>query len=237
MIHSYNNILEVIEQLEASETRYLILRNYDNLLNDALYMNGHGDIDILCENSLKLAKSLNATPDPNHIKNGKHDGVHFYIFIAGERVSLDLRFVGDGYYCSKWQKDMLQRRVLFHSFYVMNKEDYFYSLIYHAIFQKEMLTEEYKNRLLSMAHDLDIKLHDDKIKTFVMELEQYMIKHNYIYIYPKDYYVSLNTKYIVNSSLLHFEFNKWLKHNKFILKVCIIKVLVQLKHLLIRKVQ
>ena len=38
-----------------------ILRNYDNLLDDEIYMGGHGDVDLICEDSTVFAKSFKRT--------------------------------------------------------------------------------------------------------------------------------------------------------------------------------
>ena len=148
----YANFRDVLEVLHRNQILYVILRNYDNLLEQKVYMDGHGDVDMLVEDSYKVADLLGAKTYQMH----GDDGTHYYVIVNRQRVSLDLRHIGDGYYCKRWQQDMLKRRVKYNGFYVMNVEDYFYSLIYHAILQKPIFSEEYRNRLSIMAKQLGI---------------------------------------------------------------------------------
>lgn len=226
----YNSILELIQTLNQSSSPYVILRNYENLLEESLYMDGHGDIDLLCCNSVQLAKDLNALPHKGHFKNGVHDKVHFFIYLNKEYVSLDLRFVGDGYYCRKWQEDILKRRVLHNGFYVMGELDYFYSLIYHAVFQKNIFSEDYKNRLTIMAKKLGIEVKEESIVFFVSLLEKFMDQNNYTYVYPTDKHVPLNIRLIQNINLLQSDFKLWWLHWKYNTKNRLIEKLVCIKH-------
>src|SRR5690554_5015487 len=95
----FDTIQELIEHLNASSVAYAVLRNYDNLLEDEIYMEGHGDIDLICEDSMKLASEIGAVDHPGHVKNGQGNGTHYIVYINNVEVSLDLRHVGDGYYC------------------------------------------------------------------------------------------------------------------------------------------
>jgi hypothetical protein len=213
--YSYSTIKEVFDLLHHYEIEYVVLRNYDNILENEIYMDGHGDIDLLCSNSVELAKKIKANPDVNHFNNGLHDKVHYFFYINNNSVSLDLRFVGDNYYCEKWEKEMLERRVLHKGFYVLSDEDHFYSLIYHAIFQKECFSEEYNKRLIEMAEKLNIKLTDRAIPSFVSVLESYMKKNHYQYVYPKDKYVPFMKKYIIDQSIFKFITADWFNHIKY----------------------
>lgn len=223
----YKSISEIIEILHQHGIPYLILRNYDNLLEKDMYMDGHGDVDMLVGNSDEVKNVLGAQTFASH----GDDGTHYYVMIDGQRVSLDLRSVGDGYYCRKWQQELLERRVLHNGFYVMCPEDYFYSLIYHAVLQKPYLSDDYKRRLVVMAEGLGVDVSmDSDIKVFIKLLETYMRKHGYTYTYAQDIFVPLHTKYISKDLL---EANKklaWL-HWKFELKVSIISFAVKCKHL------
>lgn len=226
----FKSIHEVINTLKHQQVNYLILRNYDNMLSDDIYMDGHGDVDCLCVDARHMSNILGAkvyTNKPNQVCN---DGTHFYILIRGKEVSLDLRHVGDGYYCEKWQRDMLSRKVEHDGYYVMEKEDYFYSLIYHAILQKPYLSLEYRQRLSKMAIELGF---EDKLyseKELICMLELYMQKHGYTYTYPMDIFVPLHTKYISKRLLTPNRYLAW-KHWKFDTQVSILHFLVCLKHL------
>jgi len=231
----YNNIIAFIEALNNAKIPYIVIRNYDNLLEDALYMEGHGDIDLLCANSIELAKKIHAFPQEFHIKNGVEDGVHYYVFINGAYCSLDLRYLGDGYYCEKWEEDLLKNREKHNGFYVPSSTDYFYSLIYHAIFQKNKFSKEYQERLEKMAKDLHIKLQGNTLSDFVHLLEKHMEERGYTYVYPKDKYVPFKKKYIQNENLLVVDKQLKRQHFAFHTKVACIEFLVKIKHRLFGK--
>lgn len=228
------DIQSFVQALNQSDVPYLVLRNYENMLSPEIYMDGHGDIDLLCADSKALAKSVGAMAYTNKVKEVCDDGVHYYVMIANKHVSLDLRSVGDGYYCTKWQKEMLERRILKDGFYVMDELDYVYSLMHHAILQKRAFSDEYRNRLTEMCKRQQIHVTDDSPQCFIRLLETYMEEHGYTYTYPIDTFVPLNKRYI-SSALLEKNISLAFKHWKFDTKVNIIECLVKIKHLLLGK--
>lgn len=229
----FNSITEVFDLLNHHKINYAVLRNYDNLLDDDIYMDGHGDVDLICEDSAVFAKVLHAFPQEFHVKNGEPDGTHYYIYLKGKYVSLDLRHIGDGYYCEKWEKEMLERRVLYNGFYVMNEEDYFYTLIYHAIYQKPSLSIEYQKRLTKMAENLNLDSGSNQSSDFISLLETYMRNNNYRYQYPKDKYVPFKKEHIQDKSLLDFHFQDYFKNSVFHSKIALIEFLVKMKQRLL----
>lgn len=231
----YNNINEVLEALNNSNIDYLVLRNYDNLLEDEIYMDGHGDIDLLCADSRKLASALHAIDHPGHIKNGEGNGTHYFIFINNVQVSLDLRHIGDGYYCEKWERDLLDRRRKHEGFYVLSTDDYFYSLIYHAIFQKHTFSKEYQQRLQKMAEKLGIETKNYSLSFFVNLLESHMKKHGYHYEYPKDKHVPLKREHIQDKSLFVMHSSRYWEHLIFETKVNAMALLVKIYHKTIKR--
>lgn len=231
---NYSSIKEVIELLNKSNVPYLILRNYENLLNDEIYVSGHEDIDLLCEKSEDIVRVLNAEQSDFHKKGIVKDRTHYYIYIADKKVDLDLRHCGDGYYCEKWERDMLRTCVLFNGFYVPNKIDYFYSLIYHAVLQKKVLSEEYLDRLWTMAEELQIPLKTKEELTFIKELENFMSKRGYNFTYTSDFYIPLQFQK-VNRQMVVTDCKLQLQHFLFHSKVHLIEVLVKVKHLLLNK--
>lgn len=177
---NFKSAEELFTKLNAANANYLVLRNYENLLDPEIYVGGHGDIDILCEDSQIIVNILNAKV------YGKDDCTHYYVFINGDKAYLDLRHIGDDYYCEKWEKNLLKNKIPHQCFYVMNQEDYFYTLIYHAILQKKMFSEEYRVRLTSMAEDLGIDAGKCQEKDFLMILMKYMKENGYVFRYSKD---------------------------------------------------
>lgn len=224
----YNNFQEVIDILNGNNIPYLILRNYDNLLDDSMYMDGHGDVDMLVENSVETCKIIQACSYPKRIG----DITHFFIYVNNKKVKLDMRYVGDGYYCEKWEKEMLARRIKEKSFYVMNKEDYFYSLIYHAILQKRVFSSEYAQRLAVMAKALNIEISSkDCLGQYIAELEKYMKKNSYKYTYTVDKHVPLLTKYVSHALIEKNHRLFWL-HWKYETHLSMLEFAVKCKHLI-----
>lgn len=229
----FSSIQEVFEILHTKKINYAVLRNYNNLLEDNIYMDGHGDIDIICADSKAIVTALDAYSNDTQEKDGLGNGTHYFIYLKNKKVSLDLRHVGDDYYCEKWQRNMLINKVWNNGFYILGKNDHFYSLVYHAILQKPQLNEEYRNRLKKMALDLNIKLASVDSKGFIYLLEDYMRKNSYNYVYPVDHYVFLKTGHIIDKNLVIFNKKRYFQHKIFELKISIIDEMVKIKHLLV----
>lgn len=177
---------ELFTTLNNSEITYVILRNFEEIKDFNSFVL-HPDIDFLCDDSKKMNLLLGATP-----RNKNKDLVHSKICLCGNIIPVDIRSVGDGYYDKSWEQMILDNRETSeHGFYVPNREDYYYSLCYHAIFHKKSISEEYDSKLndLRKIIDLDIKPGD-----VLDDLENYMRIHNFWYTFPRNYYGFLNTK-------------------------------------------
>lgn len=227
----YTNIQEVIDRLNSQQTPYLILRNYDNLLSNEIYMDGHGDIDILCAASKPIVEALHAMTNRKDQNGFIGDGTHYHIYVSNQPVSIDLRYIGDGYYCNKWQEEMLKKRISHKGFYVMDAINHFYSLVYHAILQKKSLSEEYQSRLLSMAATLQISLPSQDEKGLLKVLENFMKLNGYTYTYSIDHYIPLQFQK-VNRQMITYNKERYWKHRRFKIKVGFIDLLVKIKHLI-----
>lgn len=227
MLGSYNNFTEVIKILHLHNIDYVIMRNFSNLLSDELYITGHPDIDILCADSIELAKAIKA-------KQYRQDDItHYYIFINNNEVSLDLRYIGDGYYPTNWQITILKNKVMHpNGFYIMDKENYLYSLTYHAIVQKKTVSIDYIDILVDLSANIGLKIDvQNKLKNLVTNLEKWMYNCGYNYTYAKDKTVYLNKKHI-SKQLIKKDYKLRFKHWKFDVKVWIIEELVKIKHFL-----
>ena len=159
----------------ASE-KYVVLRNYENLCL-ALKNEAHSDIDILCEDRdrvIELTQLESRSKNPN-------DLIHRRALIGGVNVDVDLRCVGDGYYDEKWERSILERRVYWNNLcFAPNEEDYFFSLLYHALIQKQTMSSEYEQRLTKMGTGLGIDY-----PVSIQTLEAYMHEKGYYYTYPE----------------------------------------------------
>lgn len=229
----YQEARELFDLLNSNTVRYVVLRNYENLLSPEVYVNGHGDIDILCDDSQIVVDILDAATDRKDIYPFKGDGVHYYVYIDGKRASLDLRFVGDGYYCKKWEEDMLASRVESDCFYVPDKLNYFYSLIYHSILQKRSFSRDYNVRLVKMASNLGLSVEGEE-REFLSLLETYMQKKGYEFTWSSDHLVP-NRFGLVDRKMVSKNPKLRMRHFLFDTKVGLIDFLVKIKHMIIRK--
>lgn len=90
------------------------------------------------------------------------------------------------------------------AFYILNKSDYFFTLIYHEIYQKPSLTIEYRDHLTAMVKNLNLDNDTGSSQDFISLLDTYMRYNKYHYQYPKDKYVPFNGKNIQDKTLLDF---------------------------------
>lgn len=127
---------------------YAVLRNWENL-PDEIHLDGHTDVDLLVQDYDRTSTLLGA--ERVFLDERR---VHQHITIGDQKVPFDLRFVGDGYYDPSWQQTMLGRRVLARGFYHLALEDYFWSLLYHAVYHKKELRQDYQERLRELCAEL-----------------------------------------------------------------------------------
>lgn len=111
----------------------------------------------------------------------------------------------------------------------MNEEDYFYTLIYHAILQKESLSEEYLFRLLTMAKKLGVNLAEQSESGLLRSLEFFMQKHSYHFVYPYDFLVPARF-HLVKTKLIKFNWKRMYHHNRYWTIRKTIEILVRIKH-------
>lgn len=181
---SWDSIRQVFYMLNNCTT-YAVLRNYEDLFGNT-YLSGHEDIDLLCKDKQDVEYLLNCKP-----KFKQKYRVHYYLKVQDKKIMVDLRYVGDGYYDSNWQKNMLKNRVYEDEFYHLSPEDYYYSLVYHSIIQKPMFGFDYRERLKKMSmglFNMPIVNEEDHLK----KLDDYFNKNNYEYTVPEDYSVLFN---------------------------------------------
>ena len=192
---------------------YLVLRNWDNLLDDSIYGKGHEDIDILCdslETFIKLTKA-------NRIhKENKRD--NYIVTFGNSVIRIDARWVGDGYYPIEMEKRLLaDRRVNKQNIFIPNEEDYYYSLLYHALVQKRELSDEYSAKL----NDVRKKILNTSINgcydDYLNDLGAYLRENGLAVEYPRDPGVVINEK-VIKSLPVNKRFPRALLRDLFVLK-------------------
>lgn len=165
----WNSLLEMLNELN-NKNNYLILRNFELYTSDIL-LEEHDDIDILCDDRGKIFQAMGAE------KISASDEIHVVVNIAGRRVRVDVRCVGDSYYDETWERDMLSTRIMYEGkFYIMNDENYYYSILYHEFFHKRELREDYIERLKLLSQRLGFRYDRRNLK---QTLENYLKMKEY----------------------------------------------------------
>lgn len=191
----WNSIDEIFTSLNNAGCNYIVMRNFECFEAGNVFVDGHDDIDLLCDDIKTVKKILDVRkrfifPTVNS----------YYINYNCLTVYVDIRYVGDGYYDKNWQKEMLNKKCLFnHNIYIPDFENYFYSLIYHAIYQKRFLSKEYLNKLRIMAHKLGLSCTTEQ--ALLQELKKYMLKNKYSATITKDPAIILNFYDLQNNEI------------------------------------
>lgn len=127
--------------------QYVVLRNFESLPDS---LDRDREIDVLCRNAHDLAALVNAVKE-----TPRGPGSRYVCQVGGERVYFDIRHVGDGYLDRGWQSAILGRHEWRGGIIpVPRRDDYFFSLLYHAKIQKPAVKESYRPRLATLAHEL-----------------------------------------------------------------------------------
>ena len=122
---------------ENKKLKYVVLRDQ---------VSDKDDIDILVNNyylfkrisdchSYKL-KNLNFISNSGDPIDDNGFKVSNYIKIKNKIIKVDVRFTGDGYFDSNWQKTILRDRVFQNSYYFPNKMIYFFNIISYCLSQR-----------------------------------------------------------------------------------------------------
>jgi len=183
---------------EVPGLEYVVLRNFESLMQNKL--EAGSDIDILV-NDFYLFKRFSGAigykhkrrerPGPAHEYGGYK--VAGYVNIGGREVSIDIRYVGSGYYCEQWERCILAKRVRCESFYIPDSENLFYSLMYHALVHKRSVRDRYRRILGKMAPTIgkysSIVDSDEQLWKCLDEFTQ---RQNYRYVRPKELSIPLS---------------------------------------------
>lgn len=209
--------LEDVFKFINETVEYVILRNFENLegliKND---INQHPDIDILCEDTQKLANLIGAIKTSS-IKYRKQ----YYLLIDNKKIFFDLRGVNENYYCYPFSKKILQDRLKKNYFYVPNNEDFHYSLMYHAIIHKQQISLDYLNKLLEISKPKGNVLNFNTY--FFEKLTSFLQKMNFKIVEPLDLSVYFNEPlikkfYPIEISIARKKYKLFLRCKYFIFK-------------------
>ncbi len=174
--NGWDNLEQLFKVLNET-IDYVVLRNYD-FLPKQYKLSEHGDIDLLVDNEKELARLLVAK------KVSKKDyRVNYRCRVGEENIKFDFRHVGDRYYDTNWEKQILAKRVKnAKGIYVPEEEDYKYSLLYHALIHKKQIASDYKDKLNHFFSNDD----------YIVVLKKFISEKNYKITRPKDLSVYFN---------------------------------------------
>ena len=171
---------------------YVVLRNFESLPDESRF-DDHGDIDLLVENPRYLKYLTGAVAVFSESYRS-----HYKILIGNNDIFFDFRFLGDNYYDLTWEDNLLKSRILRNGVYVLEPRDHFFSLLYHALIHKMSVGQDYKERLLQISEEINIKLFEEDFETDMISfiLFDYMNRMEYDFFRPLDLSVSYNEKYL-----------------------------------------
>lgn len=193
-VKGYDSIQQFFYVLNNT-INYVVLRNHEPIPNEYT-VEGHGDIDLLVEDKRYAAYLTGAKP----VFRQEYRTYHI-ITIAGKEVPFDFRQLGDGYYDSAWQRDILDtKQKLKEVFYAPNNTHQYYSLLYHAYIQKPEVKEDYHSKLKMYGELIGVK-YEPNITTSISQLDEFMMLNGYEYIKPTDKSVYYNTGNLQQSKI------------------------------------
>ncbi|MEH6633786.1 MAG: hypothetical protein V7776_23585 [Halopseudomonas aestusnigri] len=121
-------------------SHYLILREFSGSL-DQTQMKG---LEFLCNSYQSFASTANIQQNLSRPYSGT-------VIVSDQVNHINIRFIGDGYFASSWEKDMLDRRVLDQGVYTPCTEDFFFSLLYHTKIHQKNMTDHDVQTLKELA--------------------------------------------------------------------------------------
>lgn len=172
-------------------TSYVVLRNAEATAITAAKVDG--DIDVLCENLEDFIAISNARRLGGNINL-------YHICIDGKNILFDVRFVGDMYFDPRWQKQILDRRVLnVDNIYIPRIDDYFFSHLYHAFLHKPFMYKKYFSRLDMLAKSIGLDnlynlLANNEVVKVAHIIEGYLLANGFRITIPVDEQADLNIK-------------------------------------------
>ena len=116
---------------------YVVLRNFEFLPNE--FFENDKDVDILVDNQEEFLFLTNSSM-PKIKKSGR---TSCQVQIQKVNVSFDAITIGDNYYDYTWQCNILKNSTQVSNIQIPRKDDYFFSLLYHAKLQKAILKDNY----------------------------------------------------------------------------------------------
>jgi len=217
---SISDVFSVLNQV----SNYIVLRNYDNLEEEVNSL--HPDIDVLCDDKNLFVRLINGKPTTSNKYR-----VQYAVLINGKKIFFDVRHVGDDYYCSKWQRNMLKNRVLYGNLFILDAEDHYFSLVYHALLHKPELSKDYFMRLNVLGGIAEGQLDSGEFLelNLIDRLTLFMDSKNYNYTVPIDRTVFWNYKLLLKVGAPCLNLHRKFIYEKYKVKLIVKKILRKLR--------
>jgi hypothetical protein len=195
----WDDLDQIFYVLNAT-TNYVVLRNYEELVETKNIP--IDDIDLFSESIEDLEFIIN----PKKIK-GK-EKFYYHAKVGSDEIIFDFQHVSDNHYDKQWSKDILSRRIFYkNKFYVPNDEDHFYSLLYHALYHKNHISDNYQKKFF----ELSAKLHISEVTSNFFFDEQN--SKNLLFIFMKKMNYSLPHEKFLEKSTNIFDTVKSILEN------------------------
>lgn len=148
--YGWSNITEMFEILNLA-SNHVMLRAFEAF--PPWEVPSEGDLDVLCDDLSAFVSAVNG-----RLVDVRRRSSKTVVRIAGVEIPVDVRYVGDGYYDSRWQVDTLRHQVDHQGLVARPRgDDYFFSLLYHAKLQKSHVKAEYIELLPQLAHSIGLE--------------------------------------------------------------------------------
>jgi serine/threonine protein kinase len=180
--------LEQLLYVMNSTIEYVVLRNFENMPKNHI-LEDHADIDFLVRDVDQAVYITNA----QHINKDRYK-----INIASKYILVDFESVGDGLYDQKWQNHILKKRIFIKNIlYVPHSEDFFYCLIYHVLFHKRYIANDYHYKIKQAYKKLNIYDYQKcNFNDYLNLLERFISKNKYQFEKPKNHSIFFDEKMI-----------------------------------------
>lgn len=185
----WGSVAQLLAHLLPS-TNYLVLRNFEDLPN--IKLSPDTDLDVLVHDAEDFAAIANAQVSVERFGKFSCNAK-----IGDKYLRLDVRFVGDGYYDTRWQDAMLRGNLLHMNIApIPSAEDHFFSLLYHVKLHKPAVSTHYADRLSRLAREIGLDNFDpesagDNARSAKL-LAGYLCYRHYDRTTPKDPFLSVN---------------------------------------------
>ena len=199
----WKSIVELFEAMNES-LDYCVLRNAEDITRD-FSSEIHGDIDILVADREKAKQVLRLKKVYSESYRTIYEAI-----VAGKSLRIDIKYVGDNYYCEKWEIALLKssHKILHDNIHIKvpSLKCLYYSLLYHAYLQKNIIANDYPSKLLKYADGAGL-LYKNDASYLIAQLEEYMKENDFKYVFPNDINMPINwqnLRYFTNYKKIRF---------------------------------